>query len=835
MITRRPPCSLRHAALLLTAALVLGTAGSAQKLPVVNLTGPVYDGNGGPLLGGKVYVLQSVAGFPPSGKTLTVRGAIIKVPASVDVGAGGNLQCDGAKFTSLLDDSLGGDSNGDGAKTSPKRGDWGKINLGGQGSRVTNTDVFYGGKQSGAVHVANTQILLDRVTVVDSGADGIEVATRGMDKVQNCNVQNGAGVAYRVGWFEDVQNFVNNRAAGNKRGDYCLFEHGGNLGTMTLGKQHTVNGLGVFVIQAGLPGGQALVVPQGKTLTIPPGLLFKFSGNSQMSVDGGLRADGDIFTSIDDDTVGGDTQKNGTTVQPSPGQWVGVVMTKSGGSNATMRGCTVRYAGSKAGQGGVAISKDDAGLWACTVERCLGPGVSFSSSFNATEAPALTECTIRDNGGVAITGMPWRALTRTTRTVTTNNQGGDHFEMERKSVINQYAISVRRENLPKNRVLTLPDGLGLGMQGSLALPPGAILKFFDGTGLTLGASSRIQFVGWPQSPVILTSIHDDTAGGNSDGSSTKQPAPGDWDGVQIGSSGSNKLRDVRIRYAGGTNPSLRVSGTVELSSVWVEHGKGVGVEILERGTDVHNLVVWNCTGDGIDLRGKGYDLLFSTVVDNGGSGVRNSSGFTGAIRNVVSYGNTSGNFSGLAASQLFHCDGWATGKQGNSNQPPKFVDQKNGDLYPRLDSPLINAGAWKAGAEPRDLRGGSRRIDARLDGNDAPDIGAFESTPYVLHIAGQPKIGQSIAITLQGPAGQGLLVLGAPGNAASLHLPPFGYVLLDLRFPVLVVPVSISQPAVIPVPNSQALVGLVIAAQGLGVSTGNPWGALTPLWQDKLQ
>lgn len=90
-------------------------------------------------------------------------------------------------------------------------------------------------------------------------------------------------------------------------------------------------------------------VAAGSTLTIEPGVIFKQSGDSILSVDGTLLAEGTseapiVFTSIKDDTLGGDANNDGGVGIPVGGDWPFIIL-NSGSQNSILDHLIVRYGG----------------------------------------------------------------------------------------------------------------------------------------------------------------------------------------------------------------------------------------------------------------------------------------------------------------------------------------------------------------------------------------------------------------------------------------------------------------------------------------------------------
>jgi hypothetical protein len=214
----------------------IASAAAAQ----VPLSGNVYDGHGGPLLSGVVYVSN---GFRvPAGQVLTAwPGAIVKLEGgSVTVyGRFSAPPGDGSEeqrfvLTSIRDDAKGGDTNGDGNASLPVPGQWGNVVLqpGSDLSLESSELRYFGGGNTAGVEVTSGNVQIDLSGTFLRFGDGAGVDFHGnyVEKVwlNECHFEGNRGVAIAnvdvndVGYHPGVSTYSirSNHASGN--GSDCL-------------------------------------------------------------------------------------------------------------------------------------------------------------------------------------------------------------------------------------------------------------------------------------------------------------------------------------------------------------------------------------------------------------------------------------------------------------------------------------------------------------------------------------------------------------------------------------------------------------------------------------
>ncbi|MBI5880058.1 MAG: hypothetical protein HZB53_20605, partial [Chloroflexi bacterium] len=343
----------------------------------VNVCGSIADDT---IWDGKhLYVVTCVVNVS-SGAALTVEhGAIVKFGSSSP-----QLQVDGrllvvgtsarpVYFTALTDDTIGGDTNNDGAATSPTPGYWQSIMVRSGGrAEIDHAVVRYGGYcngcTGGGIVYDGTALNLSNSIIAYNGSNGLLATGAGLTVSATQFLTNTAYGLYAYGNGQTISPLIRNNtftgnatwaaylsfAAANEylSGDARMSgNNGSNNAFNGIGLYGTITATTVLTANAGFPYlvTNFLNVLVSQTLSILPDVVFKFSNSSpQLQVDGLLQVMGTgarpvYFTALTDDAVGGDTNNDGAATSPSPGYWQSI-MVRSGGS-ASLDYAIVRYGG----------------------------------------------------------------------------------------------------------------------------------------------------------------------------------------------------------------------------------------------------------------------------------------------------------------------------------------------------------------------------------------------------------------------------------------------------------------------------------------------------------
>lgn len=805
-------------ALLGLASIVLFLDGASAQTP---LAGPIWDGSGGPLLSGTVYHATGWIDVPV-GKTLTIQpGAIVKFSGN-GLAVNGTLDAKGTSvarivFTSLQDDSAGGDTNGNGPSAgAPDQWAGLSFSSGAGASVIEHATVAYSGVGfSPAIRTDAADLTLRHAELRDGQHGLLQLMNGARPFVESCDFQrSGSQPSVFGATFDALPRFSSNTASGSGAGNYVRIDTAALANDTSVVLDDCLNGW--LVVSSGIH------VPAGRALTLGAGIVLKSFNGQGVMIDGTLVTNGTqddpvVFTSLPDDVYGGDTNNNGPSTG-SPDTWSGLRFGAGAGAS-TLSNTVVRYTGL-----GFSAAIEIFGSSPSFSDCLFRNGQWGAIDLNGIAAtPTFTRCAFQDNSNYAVQ-IPIAAAAGFLDCVSLGTTYGQFLRIVDGTLTS--SLTLGAENMV-NGALVLASPLVVPVGVTLTLKPGATFKTENGVGAAFHGGVAIAADGGK--PVVFTRIEDDEFGGDTNSNGPSVGVTDSWYGVTFTPTATGSVRGLRVRYAGlGFSAGIHLqSASLSVRNSRADECAHDGFRVSDHLGDARGWVAQKCRDRGIALLGGAFDLRNATVFGTVGVGIANAGSYAGNVRDSISYGNSGADLGGISAANV----SWSlvaalSGQNGNIGGDPLFRDPVTGDLRLAFGSPCIEAGDPQNGGNGStgaDAIGAPRYTDGNLDGVRRIDLGAYEYTNVDLSVSGPAFPGTSLQIATSGAVGSPtLLAIGFDGE---VELPPHGTLFVNVSFPWLLLPFGtipvaapLPIPATLPTPLDLAFQAILTAGPQVNLS-----------------
>ncbi|HEY6867344.1 MAG TPA: right-handed parallel beta-helix repeat-containing protein, partial [Candidatus Eisenbacteria bacterium] len=561
---------MRRFALLLSVPLLVlcvlaATSAATTYTPPGNVAsseswGPA--GSGATHAADVIWIQSSIA--VNSGVTLTMLpGTIVKFNLYTTLVVNGGLQANGTlantiTFTSIRDDAIGGDTNGDGAGTTPAPSDWGGVTFTSaapDSSRLLYSDLRFAGYGSRGALQFNG--VTGRVTnsFVRQSYYGVECLAGATPALVSTEIQSSTVTPVVMDLTAQplIQGLVFS-GAGTGYNAFGLYG-GGLSAAASVPKRAATVGVTPITNVTYVLLSTLTINPTG-SLTISPGIVLKPLSGVGILVDGSLTMNGTVtdtitVTSINDDNFGQprDTNNNGSITAPNRGDWSQINFRT--GSSGSLQYCRLKFGTNSTYNGmletvvNLPVSNtllSDAGH-GIAIHGAISPTLTTVAINNCSSAPILMSVTSTPGlANISFLGNSITALALIGEAITQN------AHLTQRTVAGFANITY----YVMNAFLTMQS------PSVLTVDPGVVVKFQYSCCTGLDVEGALVANGTALNPIVFTSERDDAYGNppdtNGDGATTA-PARGDWGYILFGDTsidGTCVLNNCRVTYGSGS-------------------------------------------------------------------------------------------------------------------------------------------------------------------------------------------------------------------------------------------------------------------------------------------
>ncbi len=505
---------------------------AAQMLPICTVGGSITQDT--TWSADCVYVVENFVTVEPN-ITLTVQaGTIVKFAGGKLLGVKGTLKARGTAdnpvyFTSLLDDSIGGDTNSDGRNTLPEAGNWGQISFFDESIDNESIIEFAVVRYGGYFYTGSNSVYYGCYKCTFRGPAWFLSAS---PTVRNSTFENNSGYALSA----DGNSFptINGNTLINNGGNGLEIRNG-EIGASASVTYRWSNSDIVYVLTG------YTTVGSNVTLVVDPGVIIKFADSKLMGIKGSLKAQGTAenpiyFTSLKDDSIGGDTNNDGRNTSPEAGNWGQIsFFGESIDSENIIEHAIVRY-------GGYFYTGSNSVYYGCYKCTFRGAIWFFSAS------PTIRNSTFENNSGYALSADSASFPIINGNTLASN--GGNGLEIRNGEMGASSPVTYRWNN--SDIVYVLTGYTTIGNNVTLVIEPGIVIKFAENR--VIGVKGTLKAQGVADRPIYFTSLKDDSIGGdtNNDGRNSL-PEAGNWGHVSFfdeSIDSESTIEHTIIRYGG---------------------------------------------------------------------------------------------------------------------------------------------------------------------------------------------------------------------------------------------------------------------------------------------